>query len=122
MTLVDTNVILRYLLNDIPEQADEAATIIESGAFTLPEIIAEVIYVLIKLYNIPREEIETIVSPILDEISIENTDVITTAVSLYSETKFDFVDCIIIARKKILGEDVFTFDKKLATRLKAEKI
>ncbi len=122
MTLVDTNVILRYLLNDIPEQADEAATIIESGAFTLPEIIAEVIYVLIKLYNIPREEIESIILPIFDEISIENTDVITTAVSLYSETKFDFVDCIIIARKKILGEDVFTFDKKLANRLKAEKI
>ncbi len=120
MTLVDTNVILRYLLNDIPEQADEAAAIIESGAFTLPEIIAEVIYVLIKLYNIPREEIETIVSPIFDEISIENTDVITAAVSLYSKTKFDFVDCIIIARKKILGEDVFTFDKKLANRLKAE--
>ena len=90
MTLVDTNVILRYLLNDIPEQADEAATIIESGAFTLPEIIAEVIYVLIKLYNIPREEIESIILPIFDEISIENTDVITTAVSLYSETKFDF--------------------------------
>ncbi len=122
MTLVDTNVILRYLLNDIPEQADEAAAIIESGAFTLPEIIAEVIYVLIKLYNIPREEIESIILPIFDEISIENTDVITTAVSLYSETKFDFVDCIIIARKKILGEDVFTFDKKLANRLKAEKI
>lgn len=122
MTLVDTNVILRYLLNDIPEQADEAAAIIESGAFTLPEIIAEVIYVLIKLYNIPREEIESIILPIFDEISIENTDMITTAVSLYSETKFDFVDCIIIARKKILGEDVFTFDKKLANRLKAEKI
>lgn len=122
MTLVDTNVILRYLLNDIPEQADEAAAIIESGAFTLPEIIAEVIYVFIKLYNIPREEIESIILPIFDEISIENTDVITTAVSLYSETKFDFVDCIIIARKKILGEDVFTFDKKLANRLKAEKI
>ena len=122
MTLVDTNVILRYLLNDIPEQADEAATIIESGAFTLPEIIAEVIYVLIKLYNIPREEIESIILPIFDEISIENTDVITTAVSLYSETKFDFVDCIIIARKKLLGEDIFTFDKKLANRLKAEKI
>ena len=122
MTLVDTNVILRYLLNDIPEQADKAAAIIESGAFTLPEIIAEVIYVLIKLYNIPRKEIESIILPIFDEISIENTDMITTAVSLYSETKFDFVDCIIIARKKILGEDVFTFDKKLANRLKAEKI
>ncbi len=117
MTLVDTNVILRYLLNDIPEQADKAAAIIESGAFTLPEIIAEVIYVLIKLYNIPREEIETIVSPILDEISIENSVVISSALAIYSDTKFDFVDAIILARKKILAEDIFTFDKKLSKEL-----
>lgn len=34
MTLVDTNVILRYLLNDIPAQADEASLVIEEGAFT----------------------------------------------------------------------------------------
>ena len=38
MTLIDTNVILRYLLNDIPEQADKAKSVIKTGAFTLPEI------------------------------------------------------------------------------------
>lgn len=42
----------------------------------------------------------------------------SAAVSYYSETKLDFVDCIILARKKILNESVFTFDKKLLNRMK----
>ncbi len=117
MTLIDTNVILRYLLNDIPEQAEKAASVISTGAFTLPEIIAEVVYVLTKLYGVPKEEIKDIVSPILDEISIENSVVISSALAIYSDTKFDFVDAIILARKKILAEDIFTFDKKLSKEL-----
>ena len=39
--VIDTNVILRYLLNDIPEQADKAAEIIEKGAKSYTEIIAK---------------------------------------------------------------------------------
>ena len=121
MTFIDTNVILRYLLNDIPEQSDQAASIIESGAFTLPEIIAEVVYVLTKLYDIPRNEIKDIILPVFDEVSIENPQVMAIALSTYSETKFDFVDCLIFARKKALGEDIFTFDKKLLNYLKRIK-
>ena len=120
MTLIDTNVILRYLLNDIEEQADKAANVIENGAFTLPEIIAEVVYVLYRLYSVPREKMHEIVSPILNEVSIDNYDVIEEALSVYSKSKFDFVDCIVLARNEILRENVFTFDKKLANRLKLE--
>ena len=32
MTVIDTNVILRYLLNDIQEQADKASKIIDGGS------------------------------------------------------------------------------------------
>ena len=44
--LVDTNVILRYILNDNEDMAMEAANIIKNGAITLPEVLAEVVYVL----------------------------------------------------------------------------
>ena len=46
MKLVDANVILRYLLNDNQEMAQQAKAVIEGGAYTKPEIIAEVVYVL----------------------------------------------------------------------------
>ncbi|MBQ9206447.1 MAG: PIN domain-containing protein [Treponema sp.] len=117
MTL-DTNAILRYLLNDIPEQAEKTAQLIENGSKSYPEIIAEVVYVLVKLYSVPREKISEIVAPITYEIEFDNADVVRDALSNYSRTKFDFVDCLLIARNQILGEEIFTFDKKLANRLK----
>lgn len=118
MTLIDANVILRYLLNDIPEQADKAESVINQGSFTLPEIIAEVVYLLTKLYKVPRNEIKSIVAPIFNEVEIQNKEIIVNALFVFSETAFDFVDCIIISRKKLLNENVFTFDKKLSARLK----
>lgn len=117
MILIDTNVILRYLLNDIPEQAQNSEDVIKNGAFTLPEVIAEVVYVLFKLYNVPREEINGIVSPIFNEVEIEHKDVVLSALELYSSSSLDFVDCILVSRNKLLGENIFSFDKKLNNRL-----
>ena len=116
--LLDTNAILRYLLNDIPEQASQSERIIQFGAFTLPEIIAEVVYVLVKVYSVPRSKIEEIVAPLFEEIDIENKDVILEAINIYSKTAFDFVDCILISRKHILGDEIFSFDKKLNNYIK----
>ena len=118
MTVIDTNVILRYLLNDIQEQADKASKIIEEGAKSYPEIIAEVVYVLVKLYSVPREKINEIISPITYEITFENAEIIRSALENFSQTKFDFVDCHLLARKQILNESIFTFDKKLVNSLK----
>ncbi len=118
MTLIDTNVILRYILNDIQEQADKAEELIEAGAYTLPEIVAEVVYVLTKLYSVPRENISDIVSPLFDEVVIDDKEIIVSALKTFSDTKFDFVDSLLIARKKLKSEEIFTFDKKLANKLK----
>ncbi len=38
---IDTNILMRYLLNDIPEQTDMAAEIIAGGAQIYPEVIPE---------------------------------------------------------------------------------
>lgn len=49
--LIDANVILRYLLEDHPQLSPEAKKVIESGAYTLPEVLAEVVYVLKGVYK-----------------------------------------------------------------------
>lgn len=53
--LIDANVILRYLLGDHPQMSEEARQIINEGAYTLPEVIAEVVYVLKGVYKIERD-------------------------------------------------------------------
>lgn len=93
--------------------SQDANRIIKGGAFTLPEVMAEVVYVLRGVYKVERAEIADTLIGLLDEISIENHTVICEALSLFSETSLDFVDCVLIARHRILGDEVVSFDKKL---------
>lgn len=115
--LIDANVILRYLLGDHQQMSEEARLIIEDGAFTLPEVIAEVVYVLIGVYKIEREVVGKTLIEFLDEVSVENQEVVCEAFSLFSETSLDFVDCILIARHRVLGDEIISFDKKLKKML-----
>ncbi|MBI4310972.1 MAG: PIN domain-containing protein [Chloroflexi bacterium] len=57
--LLDTNVVVRYLTGDPPDQADKAAKLIEgdNGLLLTDVVIAEVVYVLHSRYNTPREAI-----------------------------------------------------------------
>ena len=115
--LIDANVILRYLLGDHPQMSEKAKKVIEAGAFTLPEVLAEVVYVLKGIYKVERAEIAKVLIDFLDEISIENQETVCEALSLFSETSLDFVDCVLIARHRILGDEVVSFDKKLSKRV-----
>ena len=116
--LIDANVLLRYLLNDVEEMAKKSAEIINAGAFTLPEVIAEVIYVLKSVYKVSREEISEAILKILNEIEVEHKNIVIESVKIFSETNLDFVDCILIAYNRIENVKIFSFDKKLNNRLK----
>ncbi|MBQ9390848.1 MAG: PIN domain-containing protein [Lachnospiraceae bacterium] len=117
MWLIDANVILRYLLGDNEEMQSEAEKVIDEGAFTLPEVLAEVVYVLTKVYGSGRAEVCNALRDLLDDVEIENKGCILEAFYLFEETSLDFVDCILIGRNKVKGEKVFSFDKKLNNRL-----
>ena len=72
--LIDANIILRYLLEDHPQLSEEAKKIIEDGAFALPEVLAEVVYVLKGVYKVGRREIAETLIDFLDEIDVESQE------------------------------------------------
>ena len=117
--LIDANVILRYLLNDNPEMAQQAKAVIEAGTYTKPEIIAEVVYVLKGVYQATRADIRVFINELLKSVYCVEGDKVSHAVNVYADTSLDFVDCLLVAYHTLGGEDVFTFDKKLANHLKA---
>ncbi len=117
MKLIDANVILRFLLKDITEQAEIAKEIIKKGACTRTEVIAEVIYVLSSVYDMERGRIYECINVILNLVKVEDKEAIKEALKIYKDTTLDFVDCVLIGRNHILGEDVFSFDKKLNKQL-----
>ena len=58
MQLIDAYVILRCILNDHPDMTLKAKEVISNGAYTKPELIAEVVYVLQKVYSVQRPQIQ----------------------------------------------------------------
>lgn len=115
--LLDANAIIRFLINDIPEQAYLTAQEIYKGAFTKEVVIAEVVYILEVVYKLSRTTISTKILQILELVEIENFAVINNSFKLFAETKLDFVDCLLISYNNIDGIEIFSFDKKLNNKL-----
>jgi predicted nucleic-acid-binding protein len=121
MTVFDANAVLRFILQDNTEMALLVKEQIENNLCTVPtEVAAEVVYVLHKVYKVPRKEIATALSEFLqlDSISTMAAAVLDVGLAMFAETKLDFVDCLMIGYKKA-GYAVFTFDKDLLKALKA---
>lgn len=120
MKIIDANVILRYILNDIPDMSLTAKEIItQNDVFVPTEVLAEVVYVLTGVYSIPREKTGSILGEFLDEVKTTDQTVLKKALQTFAKTSLDFVDCILYAYHTISGHDIVSFDKKLNALLRA---
>ena len=123
--LIDTNVVLRYLLGDHPEFSPKAEAFmfdVSQGVkkvAILDVVIVECIYVMEKYYKIPKTEIVEKLSGILNFSGIANPNrsEILEALLKYETSKIDIVDCILAARSSP-EKVVISFDKDMK-KLKA---
>jgi len=121
MEIVDANILLRYLLKDHDEMHKAAKSIIEDRNVFIPnEVVAETVYVLEKVYDIPRLKIRSAINILLDykNLDLTSKDLLREALSLYSTRKLDFVDSILLAQNHVYKHTIHTFDKKLKGLLK----
>lgn len=120
-SLPDTNTIVRYLVSDDPAlyaKAKEFFDKVKNGderAIILESVIAECIYVMMKLYKVPRDRAAESLIDILRYKGIVNDDQpqLIRALTLFSEQGLDIVDCILCARASAGGDRLFTFDMDL---------
>ena len=112
-TLLDTNVLLRYILNDNEEMSRIASELIDGTVYTVPEVLAEMAYVLAKVYKANRADIATFLSAIVNDVDVEPAHVVEKAIEVYRDNNLDFMDCMLVAYNKVEGTKVFTFDKKM---------
>ncbi|MFA4835147.1 MAG: PIN domain-containing protein [Dehalococcoidia bacterium] len=120
-SLPDTNIIIRYLINDDPApyaKAKEYFDKVKNGghrAIILESVIAECIYVLMKIYKVPRDQAAGSLIDILRYKGIANDDQqeLIRALTLFSEQGLDIVDCILCAKASARGDHLFTLDTDL---------
>jgi len=114
MTVLDANMILRYLLNDNAAMAETAERYIEAGNVSVTiEVMAEVVYVLKGVYFMERDLIAQTLRTFLSLVACRDWDVLECALNTYSERSLDFVDCILYGYHCVRGAEIATFDKKL---------
>lgn len=119
--IIDTNVILRFLLNDEPLLFVEAQKIFEdaqAGKFKIyidEIVLAETIWVLMSYYSYTKSEVCSKLIKMLSHAWIVNPQkkIILRALALYSEKNFDFVDCWVYCLSQEEKIPLVTFDKKL---------
>lgn len=117
--IIDTNIILRFLIGDVPEQLEKSKKLIEriekrEEKVYLPLLCAfEVVFTLEKFYQIPRAEIEEKLSILfsLKGIQIPSKNIFLKALKLYKETNISFADAFVINLMKDSGiDEIYSFD------------
>ena len=113
MIRIDANVILRFLLADNEQMFETSKKILKNDVFISNEVLAEIIYVLEKVYEFDRNIIFDILYSLMSLDNIKNFDkyFILKALEVYNAIKLDFVDCLLCAYSKV--DEIKTFDKKL---------
>jgi len=121
-TGLDTNVLVRFLVQDDAEQAkaaqDLVATFTETEqGFVCREVLVELVWVLERAYALPRGDIALALDGLLEarELVIEAADRAAIAVDRYRKGGPGFADQMIALAGQGAGcKTVVTFDRKAA--------
>ena len=117
MDYIDANYILRYLLKDVDDKYLRAVRIIENENLFVPDfIVAEVVYILEKVYSVERNDINTTLSNLFkyENINFYNKDIILQSINIYNINNVDYSDALLIAYFFSDSENrIHTFDKQI---------
>jgi predicted nucleic-acid-binding protein len=99
---LDTNVLVRYVMQDDPRQSPRANRLIESLSADEPGYVplvalVELVWVLAGSYGLTRAQIATVLDTLLrsKELVLDRTDVVKQALARYSGHGADFADALI---------------------------
>jgi predicted nucleic-acid-binding protein len=124
---LDANVLLRLMLNDIPEQHDAAVSLLESSRyqFAVADMaLIEFVFALEKHYQFKRSAIQETVEALLSLPVINaNRALMETVLPLYVKMGgMTFEDCCLQVYADLNNAlPLWTFDRKLADRAPAAK-
>ena len=120
MAALDTNVLVRYIVEDDASQLAAATRLIRGAvraneALFVPVTVAlELEWVLRTSYGFPKAQVALVLSQLLSsvELSFESESALEIALALYQRGPADFSDCLHVALAHNAGErPLWTFDR-----------
>lgn len=123
MILIDTNILARLLLNDIPDHYARVVALFKTALHNELELFApssvfiELAYLLTTTKGVPKREAATMMLEIitLPGLVVEHGDAVESALKFWShQGPLSFVDCYHLALTRHLGmTEIYTFDRKM---------
>ena len=125
--IIDTNALISFVTDRNPDQQQKVAPLFESAAnlkaliLCHQYVLTEFIYVMDRVYQVPKEEIRRIITDLVDMPGIEVINEIdfTAVLSCWPDPIPDFGDAVIASVSKIRKSAIVTFDRKFAKNLKS---
>lgn len=119
---LDTNVLVRYIMQDDPRQSAKATTLMESLKVDRPGFvgvvsIVELYWVLTSCYDLTNDQVRQALDILLRtrEIVVDRADEVLRALKVFESGKADFADCLIERMAASAGcEQTMTFDSGAA--------
>lgn len=119
---LDTNVLVRYIVQDDPAQSAKATTLIESLGGDTPGFVSvvsviELYWVLTSCYERSHDDFQQVMQVLLQtrQIVVEHADQVLRALRVFASGKADFADCLIERTSAAAGcAKTMTFDVKAA--------
>jgi predicted nucleic-acid-binding protein len=119
--LLDTNIIIRFLVGDNEEHLEISTQYfeqIEQGSMEveiLSDVLMEAFFVLTKFYKVPKVEVISDLKTILSFEGVVNKDkvILFESLSIIENKNIDFVDALICAKCKFQNYEKLSFDKDL---------
>ena len=115
---VDTNVLVRHLTGEPPEQARRATAFL-AGANELllaDLVVAELVYVLESFYEVGREQVAELVRAVLgfSAAVVLDSALLLRAVEVYEVDRLDFAEAYLVASAEASGVGVIaSFDQTI---------
>ena len=116
MNSLDANVILRFIIGDIPDQAQRARALITgSRCYVTDIVLAEVSFVLEKVIGMDRLSAALVMKKFLGLPTVTYNDyLLNDVIDLYEQKlKLSFPDCYSAIEARLYGHKLVTFDKDL---------
>jgi predicted nucleic-acid-binding protein len=117
---VDTNVLVRLLVNDHAEQADKARGLFDRAAtdgeqvWVADSVLVELAWTLARAYGRSRSDIVSALRALHRNatVMLESAPAVAAATVLFERGPADFADCLLCAKAAAAGCDrIATFDR-----------
>lgn len=116
MNSLDANIVLRFILRDIPEQSVKAETLVTTSVCYVSDVIVtEIAFVLERRLGVSRRDTTILLKKFLDLPTVVcNQLLLDDAIKLFAaKNKLSFPDCYAAAEANRSGHKLATFDKDL---------